>query len=187
MVCCIPSFRRFLGADATPSPTPFFLKNLFKDLETDSHETGSYGPPKPSYGLPEPSYGLAPAYDPAPAYHGGNNNSDNYSLLNLSLKTTFLSAFRSGPIAVAKPKSNMRSMTGESDTESLQTLLGSTALKTLNNLINLHNKELRINVGKLNIVSMIFDIDYCVILRNYSFETIFRLFSNIDSFLNIFL
>ena len=64
--------------------------------------------PEPSY-VPEPSYGLAPAYDPAPAYHGGNNNSDNYSLLNLSLKTTLLSAFRSGPIAVAKPKSNMRS------------------------------------------------------------------------------
>ena len=70
MVCCIPSFRRFLGADATPSPTPFFLKNLFKDLETDSHETGSYGPPKPSYGLPEPSYGPPePSYGPPEPYH----------------------------------------------------------------------------------------------------------------------
>ena len=71
MVCCIPSFRRFLGADATPSPTPFFLKNLFKNLETDSHETGSYGPPKPSYGLPEPSYGPPePSYGPPEPSYG---------------------------------------------------------------------------------------------------------------------
>ena len=71
LVCCIPSFRHFLGADATPSPTPFFLKNLFKDLETDSHETGSYGPPKPSYGLPEPSYGPPePSYGPPEPSYG---------------------------------------------------------------------------------------------------------------------
>ena len=70
MVCCIPSFRRFLGADATPSPTPFFL-NLFKDLETDSHETESYGPPKPSYGPPEPSYGPPePSYGPPEPSYG---------------------------------------------------------------------------------------------------------------------
>ena len=68
LVCCIPSFRRFLGADATPSPTPFFL-NLFKDLETETHETGSYGPPKP-YHEPEPSYGPPePSYGPPEPYH----------------------------------------------------------------------------------------------------------------------